>query len=138
MILVINTAHNENIFLGLWDKKWLEKNEWSTGHNLTAEIMDKIAGLYKNTGKTYKDTTGVMVNTGPGSFTGLRIGISIANTMAYSLNIPIVGLYEIENKPEFMEKELQRLCRKKAFEKVVFPEYGKEPNITQSKNRKSC
>jgi tRNA threonylcarbamoyl adenosine modification protein YeaZ len=37
------------------------------------------------------DLTGVIVGTGPGSFTGLRIGLATAKTIAYTLDVPIVG-----------------------------------------------
>ena len=133
MILVIDTANNKNVYLGLWENKWLEMNEWSAEHNLMADIMEKITDTYKKVDKSFQDTTGVIINIGPGSFTGLRIGISIANAMAYSLNIPIAGLNDTENKTKLLEGGLQKLGSKKTFDGGVFPEYGREPNITQPK-----
>jgi tRNA threonylcarbamoyladenosine biosynthesis protein TsaB len=92
MILVLDTADNEEIFVGLWDKKWLADKEWYPGRNLSTDILVKLESLYKNAGKTLKNTSSIIVKSGPGSFTGLRIGISVANAMAYSLDIPIVGI----------------------------------------------
>lgn len=40
---------------------------------------------------TIKDITEVFVETGPGSFTGIRVGVSIAQAIAYALNIPLNG-----------------------------------------------
>ena len=55
-------------------------------------ILKVIDGLIKEAGITTLDIEGVFVIKGPGSFTGLRVGISVANTFAHELNIPIVGL----------------------------------------------
>ncbi|MGI8420440.1 MAG: tRNA (adenosine(37)-N6)-threonylcarbamoyltransferase complex dimerization subunit type 1 TsaB [Candidatus Levyibacteriota bacterium] len=40
---------------------------------------------------TLQDLSEIMVNTGPGSFTGIRVGITIANTLGFLLNIPVNG-----------------------------------------------
>ena len=39
----------------------------------------------------FKDLKEVEVEIGPGSFTGLRVGVSVANALGYSLNIPVNG-----------------------------------------------
>ena len=133
MILVMDTANNEETFLGLWANQWLEKEEWASGRNLSAEILDKLVGLYNKAGQDLNNTTGIIVNSGPGSFTGLRIGLSVANTIAYSLNIPIVGLFGVTDNKELLTKGQRRLLKQNYFTGVVFPEYGQEPNITQPK-----
>ncbi|MDD5693195.1 MAG: tRNA (adenosine(37)-N6)-threonylcarbamoyltransferase complex dimerization subunit type 1 TsaB [Patescibacteria group bacterium] len=138
MILVIDTADNEKAFLGLWVSEWLKKEEWSSGRNLSADILIKLEELYDKSGKTFKETTGIIVNSGPGSFTGLRIGISVANTIAYSLNIPVVGCSDVESYQMLLLKGQQMLSSQKNFKEIVLPKYGKEPNITQPKNSKAC
>ena len=54
-----------------------------------APCVDNV--LYEND-LTPKDLGAVAISQGPGSFTGLRIGMAFAKTLAYSLNIPIVGV----------------------------------------------
>ncbi len=78
-----------------------------------------------------KTLKGIVVVSGPGPFTALRIGVATANTLAWALNIPIVG-YALD---EF--KDIQELAKiaenkiKKAKRGVIIePFYGKEPNIT--------
>jgi tRNA threonylcarbamoyladenosine biosynthesis protein TsaB len=50
--------------------------------------LEKILAAH---GHTFKDVTGFVVGLGPGSFTGLRIGLSTAKGLAYALKVPIVG-----------------------------------------------
>jgi tRNA threonylcarbamoyladenosine biosynthesis protein TsaB len=58
-----------------------------------AEILfDRLAGFLHRNALTYRDLTRIAVTTGPGSFTGLRIGISAARGLALALDIDIVGV----------------------------------------------
>ncbi len=56
------------------------------------QIVASIRSLLDQTGLARNDLTGVAVSLGPGSYTGLRIGISTAKGYAMSLNIPIIGV----------------------------------------------
>lgn len=60
-------------------------------------IVRKIGNLLSSAGLQQNNLHGLIVSTGPGSFTGLRIGLAAAKGMAVALNIPIVGvsLFEI-------------------------------------------
>lgn len=58
-----------------------------------AEILfDRLAGFLSANATSYKDLTRIGVTTGPGSFTGLRIGISAARGLALALDIPVIGV----------------------------------------------
>ncbi len=62
----------------------------ATGH---AElIFDRIAGLLARNDLNYADLARVVTSTGPGSFTGLRIGLSAARGIGLARNIPVVGV----------------------------------------------
>jgi len=63
---------------------------------------------------------------GPGSFTGLRIGITVFNTIADTNNVPIVG----ETGDSWQDKAIMRL-ENGENDHVVLPEYGSEANITK-------
>lgn len=65
-------------------------DEIAQGH---AEILfDRIAALLARNGVAYADLTRVAVTTGPGSFTGLRIGLSAARGLGLALDVPVVGV----------------------------------------------
>lgn len=64
--------------------------------NHSVRAMPAIERLLHDCDLTPKDLDKVIVATGPGSYTGVRIGVSIAKTMAWALQIPIVGISSLE------------------------------------------
>lgn len=55
-------------------------------------LFPALEELLSRAGVTYKDLTRIAVTTGPGSFTGLRIGLSAARGLGLALSIPVVGI----------------------------------------------
>lgn len=81
-----------------------KRNEVKVRLEFSNKIKDKIAEdvqsqnvlvlinqLLKENKAKLSDLKEIKVNTGPGSFTGLRVGISVANALGFSLNIPVNG-----------------------------------------------
>ncbi|HWZ65452.1 MAG TPA: tRNA (adenosine(37)-N6)-threonylcarbamoyltransferase complex dimerization subunit type 1 TsaB [Patescibacteria group bacterium] len=102
---------------------------WPAHRELANTILSVIRDQLAAQKSEFKDITGVVVYKGPGSFTGLRIGITVANTLAYGLNVPIVG----EAKEHlWLERGLKAL-KDGRNDKLVLPEYGAEANITMPK-----
>ena len=87
MKLYINTSDNSKTIVGL-DKERLEK---PTGPDKSQQVLGLINQILNKNKKTLKDLTAIEVETGPGSFTGLRVGISVANALGWTLEIPING-----------------------------------------------
>lgn len=69
----------------------LAKDKWQAHRELSSTLHSRLKKLLKSIGKDWHDIEGIVAYQGPGSFTGLRIGLSVANALAASLNIPIIG-----------------------------------------------
>ncbi len=87
MKLYIDTRDNSKTIVGLDDKR-IEK---PTGPDKSQQVLGLINQILKRNKKTLKDLTEIEVETGPGSFTGLRVGISVANALGWALKIPVNG-----------------------------------------------
>ncbi|OIJ16226.1 tRNA (adenosine(37)-N6)-threonylcarbamoyltransferase complex dimerization subunit type 1 TsaB [Anaerobacillus arseniciselenatis] len=64
--------------------------------NHSIRLMPAIDELMKDTGVRPNQLERIIVAHGPGSYTGVRIGVTTAKTLAYSLGIPLVGVSSIE------------------------------------------
>src|SRR5690606_7564559 len=64
--------------------------------NHSVRLMPAIEQLMKEVGMEPEELDKIVVAKGPGSYTGVRIGLSIAKTMAWALDIPVVGVSSLE------------------------------------------
>jgi tRNA threonylcarbamoyl adenosine modification protein YeaZ len=95
MILAIDTStDNASLALVQGDETVTELN-WRCEQNHTVELLPHLARLLEDKGGI-GSISGVIVGKGPGSFNGLRAGISTAKGLAFSLGIPIVGISSLE------------------------------------------
>lgn len=122
MILQIDTTNREKICLGLYEKdeKSAEKCFEFETKDQSADLLIAIDNILKREKKIPQDLKAILINQGPGSYTGVRVGVTVANTLAWALNIPILG-YRKENK----EKILAKISKSKIskFSKIVLPYY---------------
>ena len=126
MILALKT-NSDPAEINLLDSagKVLGQKIWNAERNLAHDLLGEIDKLLNG---DFKQLSGVIVFRGPGSFTGLRIGITTANTIAYSEQIPIVGT----NGENWLNDGLKKLSENQN-DKIVMPEYGAAPNISKPK-----
>ena len=99
---------------------------WEADRELSRQLLSRINQLLKQHQTGLDMLTGIIVFKGPGSFTGLRIGISVANALAYALKIPIVGT----NGQQWLSQGARKLSDAKSG-KWVEPDYGAAPRITR-------
>ena len=97
----------------------LKTNEsWEYEDDLGHEMAEKLLSVLENHlathGATFRDLEKITFMSGPGSFTGLRIGAAIVNTLAHELNIP---LYD----------------HKGTKHQIILPDYGRPANISAPK-----
>jgi tRNA threonylcarbamoyladenosine biosynthesis protein TsaB len=128
MILAIRTDKPVSELYLCKDTDIIATYEWEAHRQLADTIHTKIEELLDANTITWNDISGLVVFRGPGSFTGLRIGITVANTIAYAQNVPIIGA-EGDN---WLQDGLLQL-QKATDNKIVLPEYGGSINITTPK-----
>jgi len=129
MILTLKTASMETELGLIGDGgKQTDHELWQSGRQLSEELLERIKALLKKHQSDFKDLTGIVVYEGPGSFTSLRIGLTVTNTMAYAENIPIVGA----TGEDWIKAGLAKLPSAKPGT-YVMPAYGAEANITKPK-----
>lgn len=89
--LILDTASNEKITVGLIidGKKDVQTKEVIS--NRTQIILPMIDKILKKHLLKQEDLSEIKINAGPGSFTGLRVGIAIANALSFVLKIPVNG-----------------------------------------------
>lgn len=88
--------------------------EWSSGRDLAEGLLGFIKDKLAEHGKTFTDIEAITFMSGPGSFTGLRIGAAVVNTLAHELSIP---LYDHHGKQH----------------PIIIPDYGRPANISAPK-----
>lgn len=88
--------------------------EWDSGRDLAEKLLQFLKDKLEENGKTFNDISEITFMSGPGSFTGLRIGATVVNTLAHELDIP---LYD----------------HKGTRHKIILPDYGRNANISDPK-----
>lgn len=103
-----------------------ETSKWEANRDLSRDMLSYLRDTLSRHGMTFADISGIGVFRGPGSFTGLRIGMVVLNTLANSLHVPIVGV----SGDDWQTGALSRL-RAGENDRIVMPEYGSEAHITK-------
>lgn len=97
MILHIDSKDQKVIIVMLKDGKKVIKSLTKENEYGSQVLLPLIIKLLRTTNHELQTLKGIEVETGPGSFTGLRVGVSVANALGFSLNIPVNGK-KIEDK----------------------------------------
>lgn len=85
--------------------------EWASDRTLARDLLKFIHDKLQANSKDWRDLSEITFMSGPGSFTGLRIGAVVVNTLANDLKIPLYN-----HRGERVE--------------LILPEYGRPANIT--------
>lgn len=125
MILTIRTDKPEAELAIYDDNGKLHEVIWQAHRQLGETIHLKIQELLSHGDIRYEDLSGIVFYSGPGSFTGLRIGASVAGALSSSLAISLVN----SSGENWAENGVGRL--KKGENESVAIVYGSDPHITQ-------
>ncbi len=97
MILALDTT-TEMASIALYKQEGgvLAEQSWLSGREQTTQLLPNVQKLMRLVGAEITEIEGIAVATGPGSFAGVRIGISTAKSMAYALAVPLWGVPSLD------------------------------------------
>ena len=99
---------------------------WQADRNLARDMLAFLRDKLGEHGASFGDITGIGVFRGPGSYTGLRIGMTVLNTIASDRGVPIVGSTSVDH----WQQECEQRLAAGDNDKIVLPEYGAAARIT--------
>ena len=129
-ILYIDTSSSYLYSAILEDTKVLAEVKKEFGTSLSEESLPEIAELFKKTSLDPKDIKKIIVVNGPGSFTGIRIGVTIAKVYAWALKLDITTVSALEAMSISCEEETNHVPIIDARRGYVFAAiYDKDSNV---------
>lgn len=128
IILSIRTEKVDSELALFEDSKKIDEIIWEAHRTLSETIHTKIKDLLDRNSLDWHSIEGIICYKGPGSFTGLRIGLTVANSLAYGLKIAVIG----QNGNDWQSIAIKQLL-KGENQKIIIPEYGAPVNITRPK-----
>jgi len=92
-LLVLDTATTRIVVAaGTLDGRLIHVLDWPAGHRHGERLLPGVELLMSETGLVRSNLAGVIVGTGPGAFTGLRVGLATAKALAHALGVRIAGI----------------------------------------------
>lgn len=127
MTLLIHTS-SPTVHVGLADgDQIVARDEFPVTRALASSLAERIRAFLQATSHQLPALREVVVHAGPGGFTSLRIGVTTANTLAYALKLPIVG---VTGPVASLDELLRRAgTAEHAAGNLVLPVYDREPHI---------
>ena len=97
MISLLLDTHNDKLTIIIYkDDKVLDMISKNDTKNHSEIFMPLLISLLEKNKMSVHDINEIIAIVGPGSFTGIRLGVTVAKTLAYTLNIPIKSLTSLE------------------------------------------
>lgn len=130
MIIAIDGASTDlSLALAKPDGSLIAEDVWSTAQRQSAELLPRLLSLLIANHSSLHDASVIAVGIGPGSFTGLRVAMSLAKGLAMGLNLPIVGVPSLEAWLEAEPDALAAVARAGAREAYLLEPGGAIPRI---------
>lgn len=127
MLLLIRTDH-PTASLGLWqDGRLTQETTWPADRQLASRLLGAIDAFVAKAGG-WPVVDGLVVYEGPGSFTGLRIGVTTANALAYARGLAIAGA-----RGDGWRQGGAAALATGTSAGIVLPHYGADPHISMPK-----
>ena len=139
LILAFETSAKAASVALLDDKKLLGESYQNTGLTHSQTLMVMAEDLLKQCGKTVSDVTAVAVAEGPGSFTGVRIGVAAAKGFAWGRDLPCYGVSTLEAMAESLGVWQGYVCpcmdarRSQVYNALFYVNQGKIRRIAEDR-----
>lgn len=130
MIVFIDTSDFNNLHFALVNGRDVKEFSAAVAFNenyKTNELLEKFLTKSK---VAPAQLTKVVVCSGPGSFTGIRVGVSLAQALGFALSVPVIAIPKSKVPHNF-----EKLADLKSGKNIIV-NYGQKPNITKAKKNK--
>ena len=130
MYTLFISTFDELITIGLLKNgKLIEKKEKISNRNHSVYTVPMIEEILKNNNINTNYLNEIIVINGPGSFTGVRIGVTIAKTLAYTLDVPIKALTSLEAYAVSTESKINKLVAISDLKGIYIGYFSKDNEI---------
>jgi tRNA threonylcarbamoyladenosine biosynthesis protein TsaB len=96
MLLAIDTSSSQIGLACIDPSGLLAECSWSSGRDHTAQLLPQLDLLIRHLGRTRTDIRALGVALGPGSWSGMRVGLSTVKGLALALDLPVIGVGTLE------------------------------------------
>jgi len=129
MIIITIRTDKPEAEIGLYNgQDKLGYEIWLAHRELSRTLHKKIETLLAIHGCTLQNVQGIVCFKGPGSFTGLRVGLTVGNAFAYGLEVPVVAA----GGDDWIQQGISRLLAGED-DHITLPDYGRPARITAQK-----
>jgi len=133
-LLLLSTAADPAHLAVVEDGRLLETREVAAQRHLSERLLVGIEALLSHAGWRFSDLDAIAVVPGPGSFTGLRIGLAAANALAYANDLLLVSVSAADATTiEAFAATATTEFSQGNTSPIVLAEYGQPPTITPPK-----
>lgn len=94
--LAVNTSHKQAEVALLKDNQLVANKMWTRAKSHSEVITLAVSEILKDSGHTLSDLEGLYCVNGPGSFTGIRVGVNFCKTLAFSLRIDVATINALD------------------------------------------
>ncbi len=130
MLLYMDTSDFNNLSLVLVDGPTVKLFETTVAFNENYKTNELLEKFLKHEKVKVTDLQKIVVCSGPGSFTGIRVGVSLAQALGFALQVPVIAIPKTK-----VPKDYRKLPSVKGG-KTLKVTYGQKPNITTAKKKK--
>jgi tRNA threonylcarbamoyladenosine biosynthesis protein TsaB len=130
MIIAIESASSDpSLALASGDGSAFAADGWAGEGRQASELLPRLLVLLTRAGRDLREATALAVGVGPGSFTGLRVSMSLAKGMALALRVPLVGIPSLAAWLEAEPRAAAAIARAGAQDAYLLTRDAAEPRI---------